>query len=585
MSTKEPEAPSRNSADGRSEPSGAGDARSNRARRRLPNWVRLSIPPAILVVGGAILATCWNMFSGDATWQVMSVWYVGPAIPFLLLLWWLFLSDFGWRTRLTVVAVLAAGVGAFFAAYRVKDFTGDMVPRFESRWQPTAEDRAATYWTSLESETEADKGAGSAPAPSQALSIGPGDWAEFDGPQRDGIARGVRIRTDWDRDPPRKLWRHPVGAGWSSFAVVGRYAYTQEQRGKDEVVACYDADTGHPIWVHSDRGVRFDSAMGGLGPRATPTIAGSRVYTFGATGMLNCLDPHTGSVVWSTDAVRDAGVPPLQFGMSGSPLVYDNVVVVNAGGTRKSNAASGGNDRALTAYDRNAGKIVWCAGNHLAGYASPILATIEGVRQIILFDGVGVAGHDAATGKELWRSPDWTNLYYNNIAQPIVQPDGSIFVSSGYGTGCILLDVKKANSEWAANPRWTARNQFKLKFNSGVYRDGCVYGLDEGILACFDLSTGKSRWKKGRYKYGQVLLVDNVLLVVSEDGDVAAVEISPGGGTEIARFHAIDGKTWNEPAISRGRLYVRNAEEAACYDLGPVLTASTSASAPALRRP
>jgi len=224
--------------------------------------------------------------------------------------------------------------------------------------------------------------------------------------------------------------------------------------------------------------------------------------------------------------------------------------------------------RALIAYDRLSGKEIWASGDYQAGYASPILATLGGVRQVILFDGVGVGGYDAATGKELWRSPEWTNEFDINIAQPIILPDDSIFLSSGYGTGCILLDVKKSGPSWSVTTRWTAVNKFKLKFNTGVCRDGFVYGLDEGILACLDLATGKVRWKSGRYKYGQVLLTENVLLVVSEDGDVALVDVSPTGSREIAKFHAIDGKTWNHPVISGNRLFVRNSEEAACFDLG-----------------
>ncbi len=147
-------------------------------------------------------------------------------------------------------------------------------------------------------------------------------------------------------------------------------------------------------------------------------------------------------------------------------------------------------------------------------------------------------------------------------------------MSSGYGTGSILFDVKKAGDSWGVSERWQAPNKFKLKFNSGVARDGCVYGLDEGILACFDLATGKQRWKRGHYGYGQILLFENALFVISEEGDAVLLDVSPSKAQELARFHAIDGKTWNHPAYSNGRLFVRNGEEAACYDLGPLQTAS-----------
>ena len=279
-------------------------------------------------------------------------------------------------------------------------------------------------------------------------------------------------------------------------------------------------------------------------------------------------------MLWSHKTAEEAGVPVLQFGISGSPLVYDNLVVVNPGGPRTKLDGTETSGRALIAYDRITGKQVWAGGDYRAAYASPILATIDGVRQIVVFDAVGAGGYDAQTGKELWRSQEWTNQFDNNCAQPIILPDSSIFLSSGYGTGSMLLEAKKGASGWTVTTRWTAPNKFKLKFNTGVMRDGFVYGLDEGILACLDLKTGRIKWKAGHYEYGQVLLLDNVLLVLAEDGDLAVVQVSPGGGQEVARFHAIDGKTWNHPAISGSRLFVRNGEEAACYDLGPLQTAS-----------
>lgn len=547
-------------------------------RRRLPNWLRYGI--LLIIVGGtaALETFVWIRNTGDATMQVMLTWYIVPAAVFLVLLWWLFLSGFTWKVRLSLFGAAVLAVIALRLCFRLKEFRGDMVPRFESRWQASAEEKAADYWKSQGTVTPVAESRG---GPTSTRSgqvadfpVKPGDWAQFEGPNRDGIARGVRLRTDWEQQPPRQVWRHPLGAGWSSFAVADGYAFTQEQRGGDEAVVCYDANTGKQVWSHVDHGQRYSSEMAGVGPRATPTVSGSRVYTYGTSGILNCLDPHDGALLWSHDSVKEAGVQPLQFGMSGSPLVYDNVVLVNPGGPKTKLDGTQTSGHALVAYDRTTGKQVWASGDYQAAYASPILATIAGVRQIVIFDAVGAGGYDAATGKELWRSPEWTNQFDNNCAQPIILADGSVFLSSGYGTGSMLVDVKKDSSGWTATPRWTAPNKFKLKFNTGVERDGFVYGLDEGILACLDLKTGKERWKSGHFQYGQVLLVDNLLLVVSESGDLALVEVSPGGGHEIARFHAIDGKTWNHPALSGSRLFVRNGEEAACFDLGPLQTAS-----------
>jgi outer membrane protein assembly factor BamB len=524
------------------------------------------------------LAWFWN--SSDWTLQVILSWSIFGWSAFFVVLWWLFLSGVAWKRRFAVFGTVAVIVGGFFSCFRVHGFSGDLLPRFEFRWHELAEQRAADYWNSHGMPEPITGGRpGSATKASEQVAdfpLSPDDWPQFEGPNRDGIARGVRVQTDWEQQPPREVWRHPVGAAWSSFAIVGKYAFTQEQRGTCEATVCYNAQTGKEIWAYLEPAQRFSSEMAGVGPRATPTFAGSHVYTFGANGILNCLDAHDGRIVWQHSTPIEAGVKHLPFGMSGSPLVYDGLVVVNPGGLRSKMDGTEASGRALIAYDRITGREVWSSGDYQAGYASPILATLAGVRQIVLFDGVGVGGYDPATGKELWRSPEWTNQFDNNIAQPIILPHDQIFLSSGYGTGSTLLDVKKSGASWTVTTRWTAPNRFKLKFNTGVCRDGCVYGLDEGILACLDLSTGKELWKSGRYKYGQVLLLDNVLLVISEDGDLVLVDVSPKGSREIARFHAIEGKTWNHPAISGSRLFVRNGEEAACYDLGPLQTASAA---------
>jgi outer membrane protein assembly factor BamB len=558
-------------------PAGSAVAIPASSRRRSSAW-RYGLLLAWLMFGVALVAYIWIHNAGDGTKQVMYTWYTAPAIVFVSLLWWLFLSGFTWTTRLTGFGLFVVVSASFLSAFRLKEFTGDMVPHFEPRWQRSFEQKAADYWRNEKSEVTSATNGQTASTVVEKLEISPEDWPQFDGPRSEGRAVGVRIRTDWGQRPPRPLWRHPVGAAWSSFAVVGNYAFTQEQRGTDEAVVCYDARDGKQVWAHLDPNQRYDQAMAGIGPRATPTVYDSRVYTFGAAGILNCFAAKSGAVLWSTNALEAAGVKPLQFGMAGSPLVYDKLVVVNPGGPRQSQDGTESSGRAVIAYDRLTGKEVWAGGDYQAAYATPILATLGGVKQVVIFDGLGAAGHDAATGKQLWRTPVWTNEFHNNCAQPIVGKDaggdGALFLSSGYGTGSIMFDVKKTDDHWGVSERWQAPNKFKLKFNTGVTRDGCVYGLDEGILACFDLAAGKQRWKRGHYGYGQILLFENALFVISEEGDAVLLDVSPSNTQELARFHAIDGKTWNHPAYSNGRLFVRNGEEAACYDLGPLQTAS-----------
>jgi outer membrane protein assembly factor BamB len=575
---------SKETCDGKSASAALADAPAQKPTNstRLPRWLVVAAPIALLTLGAAVEGYIWSRYDDDATRRVMLTWKSVPFWVLGLLACWTFLSGLRWKTRLVGLALLAVAAIAFGAAFRLKEFSGDMIPHFEARWQRSAEQRAAEYWRNQQGET-----ANASPKQGplvEMLTIQPNDWPQFNGPRRNGRADTVRIRPGWEKTqpsklsdfeqrPPQQLWRHPVGAAWSSFAVVGDFAFTQEQRGPDEAVVCYDAQKGGQLWAHLDRDTRFEQSMGGVGPRATPTVYDSRLYTFGATGILNCFAARTGALLWTKNAVEDAGVKPLAFGMSGSPLVYDNLVVVNPGGARQAIDGTETSGRALIAYDRLTGRQVWAAGDCQAAYASPILTTLGGVKQVVIYDALGAAGHDAASGKQLWRTPLWTNESHNNIAQPIVGTDagaeGTVFLSSGYGTGSVLFDVTKSGDDWTVIKRWSAPNKFKLKFNSGVARDGIVYGLDEGILAGFDLSTGHELWKSGRYGYGQVLMFENLLLVISEDGDAVFLDVSSSKPQEIARFHAIDGKTWNHPAYSNGRLYLRNAEEAVCYDLVP----------------
>jgi outer membrane protein assembly factor BamB len=381
----------------------------------------------------------------------------------------------------------------------------------------------------------------------------PAEWPGFRGPNRDSVIRGEQIRTDWSASPPVQIWRRPIGPGWSSFAVHADLLYTQEQRGDDEAVSSYRVSTGEPVWRHRDA-VRFYESNGGAGPRGTPTLSHGRVYTLGATGMLNALDAATGAVVWTRNAATDTGRKIPEWGIASSPLAVDDVVVVAVSGT-------------LAAYDLATGKPRWVGPQHGGSYSSPQLATIDGVAQILLLSAPGAVSVAPADGTLLWEHT-WEG---GAIVQPGLMADGGVLINAMSmmgGMGTRRLAVAHGEGRWTVEERWTS-NGLKPYYNDFVVHKGHAFGFDGNILACIDLQDGKRTWKGGRYGNGQlVLLADqDLLLVLSEDGELALVAATPDKFTELARFPALDAKTWNHPVLVGDVLLVRNGAEMAAFRL------------------
>jgi outer membrane protein assembly factor BamB len=345
-----------------------------------------------------------------------------------------------------------------------------------------------------------------------------------------------------------------VGPGWSSFAVGDGVIYTQEQRGEYEVVACYNATTGEPVWTHRDS-ARFWESNGGPGPRGTPTLHSGRVYTFGATGILNALNAASGNVIWTRNAASDTGARLPEWGFASSPLVVGDVVIVAASGR-------------LAAYDAASGSRRWDGPMDIGGsYSSPHLVTIAGVPQVVLLSGSGATAVAPADGKVLWKH-SWPGAA---ILQPAVTEDGALLITSGDmsgGMGTRRLAVTQGSNGWTAAEVWTS-TALKPYFNDIVVHAAHAYGFDGSILSCIDLQDGKRIWKGGRYGHGQLLLLSDqdVLLVLSEEGELALVAATPDQFTEVARFPALEGKTWNHPVLARDTLLVRNGEEMAAFRL------------------
>ena len=322
------------------------------------------------------------------------------------------------------------------------------------------------------------------------------------------------------------------------------------------MVSCYKVSTGEPVWRHRDP-VRFWESNGGAGPRATPTLSNGGVYTMGATGILNALDARTGAVRWSQNVASDAKVNTPMWGFSASPLVIDDLVIA---------AASG----ALAGYDRVTGKRRWLNPSRGGTYSSPHRVTIEGVEQIVFLGGPGAVSVTPADGKLLWEHA-WEG---GAIVQPAVTEDGDILIgaiSMMGGVATRRLAVAHGPGGWTVEEKWTS-NGFKPYFNDFVIHKGHAYGFDGSILASINLEDGKRKWKGGRYGNGQLILVadQDLLLVLSEGGELALVSATPDKFTEVARLPVLDAKTWNHPVLVGNVLLIRNGEEMAAFRLsGP----------------
>jgi len=470
--------------------------------------------------------------------------------------WFFFASGLSARARIGTAVVLLAAMLATGLSIRRVEFSGDMVPSFDWRW---TKDRYVAL------EEHRTRGSEHADDPVLGLidlaAVTPGqdDVLEFRGPNRDGVSPGPALARDWATSPPKLLWRQPVGGGYASFLKIGPALITIEQRRDQEAIVAYAADTGHELWVYEYPAL-FSETLGGDGPRATPTYHDGKIYSLGATGELVALDFATGKKLWQLNILKDNECANLDWGMSGSPLIHEDVVIVNPGdqkGTDKS--------RAVVGYALADGKRRWAAGRAKTSYASPMLVTLGGTQQILIFDGVGLAGCDPTDGRELWRFP-WKSDFDINAAQPVILDDQQIVITSASGSA--LVQVNRDAGAWTAEQVWMSR-RLKGGYASPMAYDGALYGIDESILVALDLADGKQKWKdrKGQYGHGQMLRRDDLLVILGEAGELALVEATPTKFNELARIQAIEGKTWNVPLLVGNRVYVRNHLEMAAYEL------------------
>lgn len=510
-----------------------------------------------LLIAVLVIAALWIGWiqTNEELGQSMQMISMFNAVSLTLLAlagWFVFFTALRWRTRLlvpAVVVVLLVSLGFAVRFDGAQDGSGK--PVIAWRWSPAV----VPPDTKLTAPVAEPTSEGAVIVRFEAT---PDDYPRFLGRGGHAAVDDVRLARDWSANPPRQLWRQPIGAGFSSFAVVGDYAVTQEQRGEQELIVCYHVPTGRALWSHANR-VRFKDPTGD-GPRATPTIDGQRVYALGATGILDCLDGATGELLWTHDTLVERDLKNLEWGKSDSPLIYDDLVIVTGG-----KSADGRSGPSLIAFDKTTGAPVWAAGHDNASYCTPEPAALAGRPQIVIVNAGSISGHDPADGKLLWEY-SWPGQW-PKVSQPVPLADDRLLLTAGYGLGAVLLKVE-AGAKGGLSPAeiWKSK-KMKPQFANVVVRDGFIYGVDDGVLACVDLAEGKRKWRAGRYGHGQIMLVGDVILIQAESGEIVLVEATPQRHHELTRFAAIEGKTWNNPALSGRRLLVRNDQEAACYEL------------------
>jgi outer membrane protein assembly factor BamB len=538
-------------------------------------WLFLSRAPWLDRIGLVLLcAACGALvwpFTHPSVDRYGALMYVVYAIPVVLAAWmvWLVGTPFlRWPIRRLGLWVVVALAWIYPTLLRLDGTTSDIKVTVSFRWKPTAEDLFLA-----ERGARPDTNALTVPDV-QPATAQPDDWPGFRGPNRDGRRDGVRIRTDWRQHPPRLVWRQRIGPGWGSFAVVGNRLFTQEQRGDQEAILCYEAETGKEIWAHLDQ-ARFYEPVGGPGPRGTPTFHKGKLYTLGGTGRLNCLDAAGGNVLWTHDIVADSGATTQQWGFTASPVVAQSIVTVFAGGP---------DGKSVLGYHAESGELAWAAGEGQHSYSSTHLARLHGCEQILMATDAGLTSFEPATGRVLWKHStaagkgEQPRANGAPIAQPTVLDDSEVIYGTADG-GTRRIPIKHEGNDWSTSEVWHSR-ALKPYFNDMVVHQGHIYGFDGAstiLFACIDLKDGKLKWKERGYGGGQVLLLpdQNLLLVLTEKNEVALVETSPEKRKEICKLPLLQGiKSWSHPVVARGKLFIRNDQEAASYDVSEALTAA-----------
>jgi outer membrane protein assembly factor BamB len=383
------------------------------------------------------------------------------------------------------------------------------------------------------------------------------DWPQWRGPDRNGLSKETGLLSQWPRSGPPVVWSAAMlGAGYGSIAVQGDRIWVQGMRNRQSVVTSLNRADGKVLWVRTI-GAAIEEGRG-PGPRSTPTVDGDRLYVLTENGDLACLRAADGTVVWQKNILKEFGGRNISWLISESPLVDGNMVIVTPGGR----------GAGMVALDKMTGKTVWVTKelSDDAGYASPIVADVGGVRTIMTFTSEAGIGVRASDGKLMWRNSSAANGTAN-IATPVYS-DGKVFFTSSYGTGAALVGLKASGNEVRAQEIYFTRDM-KNHHGGVVLVNGYIYGFNDSILTCLEFASGKMVWRDRSVGKGAVSYADGHLYILSENNVVGLVEATPMGYREKGRFSIADQgwPSWAHPVVSGGRLYIRNQGTLTSYDV------------------
>ncbi len=392
-----------------------------------------------------------------------------------------------------------------------------------------------------------------------------GDWPCYLGPDRNGISAETNINTDWLKQPPKLVYRVPLGAGFSSLCVVGERVYTQTSRDDREWVVACDAATGREVWSRPICPVFTDTQGQGAGPRATPTFVDGQLFCLFPGGDLACLNAADGQLLWNVNIVtavkaEDRSKETFFWGLSQSPLVEGDRVIVCPGGSQ---------NNSVIGVDRKTGQVVWAGGSDPPGYGTPILIKHSGVTQAVVVGGQSLMAFDPTSGKPLWRAPVG-NKYNCNCATPLFVGE-RLFYSAAYGTGATLIELTLKDDKWTPKPRWT-NLQLQNQMSTSIVLDGHIYGCNGDLgatnLRCLDLLKGTVKWIERAPGKCTLIAAAGHLIALSEDGTLRLIEANPAKYVEKGKIdRALTATAWTPPALSRGKLYLRDRAELFCVDI------------------